>query len=67
MPPRARQVMRLLEQDGWRWTRSTGSHYIYVHPSKPGHVAVPGPPNREIRPGLYHAILRQAGLKGGRR
>ena len=50
-----------------RLARSTGSHHIYVHPTKPGHVAVPGPRNKELKLGLYHAILKQAGLKGGLR
>jgi predicted RNA binding protein YcfA (HicA-like mRNA interferase family) len=46
MPPRdfdldIRAIRHRLEREGWRIRPSKGPHDIYVHPSKPGHVAVP--------------------------
>ncbi|HEY1207157.1 MAG TPA: type II toxin-antitoxin system HicA family toxin [Bryobacteraceae bacterium] len=34
--------MRLVESDGWRHVRTTGSHRHYKHPSKPNVVTIPG-------------------------
>ena len=35
-----RDIIRLIEQDGWYWKRTSGSHEIYKHPNKPGTVVV---------------------------
>ena len=37
-----RDVIKLIEQDGWRFERQRGSHRIYRHPTKPGTVTVAG-------------------------
>ncbi len=42
MPVKVRDMIRRLEDDGWRWDRTKGSHRVYVHPAKPGIVVVPG-------------------------
>ncbi len=31
----------MLEDDGWRHNRTTGSHMMYIHSTKPGPVVVP--------------------------
>jgi predicted RNA binding protein YcfA (HicA-like mRNA interferase family) len=61
-----RDVIGMIEQDGWRVVRTTGSHRQYKHPSKPGTVTVAGKPNLDVPPGTLNSILKQAGLKGGR-
>lgn len=60
-----RDVIRMIESDGWRICRSTGSHLIYDHPVKRGIVTVSGGGklNRDIPPGTLASILKQAGLK----
>lgn len=60
-----RDVIGMIEQDGWRLVRTTGSHRQYKHPSKPGIVTVAGKPNLDVPPGTLNSILKQAGLKGG--
>ena len=37
-----RDVVRMLEQDGWRIARTVGSHQQFKHPTKPGTVTVAG-------------------------
>jgi predicted RNA binding protein YcfA (HicA-like mRNA interferase family) len=37
-----REMIRLLEADGWRLKRITGSHRHFAHPEKPGLVTVAG-------------------------
>lgn len=58
------ELLRLLEQDGWRLMRTRGSYRQYKNPKKPGTVTVAGKPSLEDVPsGTLNAILRQAGLK----
>jgi predicted RNA binding protein YcfA (HicA-like mRNA interferase family) len=38
---KVREVIRMLEQDGWYLDRTRGSHRQYKHPKKPGLVTVP--------------------------
>jgi predicted RNA binding protein YcfA (HicA-like mRNA interferase family) len=62
-----RDVIRLIEQDGWRLVRTTGSHHQYRHPAKTGTVTIAGKPNLDVPPGTLNSILKQAGLKGQQR
>lgn len=57
------ELIRLLTDDGWRLTRTRGSHRQYKHPTKPGTVTVAGKPSLDVPPGTLNAILKQAGLK----
>jgi predicted RNA binding protein YcfA (HicA-like mRNA interferase family) len=65
MPPRltVREVIRLIESDGWHLVATRGSHRQYKHPSKAGRVTVAGKSSDEIAPGTLNSILKQAGLK----
>ena len=60
---RVREVLKLLEQDGWFLVRQKGSHRQYKHPTKPGRVTVAGNLGDELPPGTLNSILNQAGLK----
>jgi len=53
----------LIEGDGWFLVRTRGSHRQYHHPSKRGTVTIAGNENREVAPGTWNSILKQAGLK----
>ncbi len=59
-----RDVLRMIESDGWFLIRTTGSHRQFHHPIKPGTVTVAGQPNKTVPPGTLNSILKQAGLKG---
>jgi predicted RNA binding protein YcfA (HicA-like mRNA interferase family) len=58
-----RDVIKLLEKDGWSLVTIKGSHRQYKHPSKPGRVTVPGNLGDDIAPGTFNSILKQSGLK----
>jgi predicted RNA binding protein YcfA (HicA-like mRNA interferase family) len=58
-----RDVIRVLEDDGWRLIAQRGSHRQYEHPSKPSKVTVAGKPNADVPKGTAANILRQAGLR----
>jgi predicted RNA binding protein YcfA (HicA-like mRNA interferase family) len=60
---KVRDVIRLLEEDGWLLVRTRGSHRQYKHPVKLGLVTVPGKPGDDLATGTLHSVLKQAGLK----
>lgn len=61
---RVRDVMKLVEADGWRIVATRGSHRQYKHPVKLGRVTIPGHPSDDIHVGTLKSVLSQAGLKG---
>ena len=63
--PKVRDAIRLVERDGWVLDRIVGSHRQYRHPNKPGTVTIPGHGSKDLPPGTWHSILKQAGLKEG--
>jgi len=63
MNVQVRDVIRLIERDGWHQVRQTGSHRHYRHAKKKGTVTVPGHFSDELHPKTLQSILKQAGLK----
>jgi predicted RNA binding protein YcfA (HicA-like mRNA interferase family) len=61
-----REVIKMLEEAGWRLDRQVGSHRQFRHPDKPGTVTVAGKPSSDLKPGTLASVFRQAGLKGPR-
>lgn len=60
---KVRDLIRLIEGDGWALARTRGSHRQFKHPEKSGLVTVPGHLSDELAPGTLNSILKQAGLK----
>ena len=60
---KVRDVIKMLEQDGWYLDRTRGSHRQFKHPVNPGLATVPGKPGDDLGPGTLNSILKQAGLK----
>jgi predicted RNA binding protein YcfA (HicA-like mRNA interferase family) len=60
---KVRDVLRMLNDDGWFLATTRGSHRQFKHPSKAGRVTVPGKPNDDLAPGTLNSIMKQAGLK----
>jgi predicted RNA binding protein YcfA (HicA-like mRNA interferase family) len=61
-----RDVVRMLEDDGWVLERTKGSHLQWRHPHKPGTVTIAcgGKLGRDVPPGTLASIRKQAGIKG---
>ena len=59
---RAREIERIILDDGWRVKTQRGSHRHYVHPAKPGKVTIPFHPG-DLDKNTVDSILKQAGLK----
>lgn len=53
----------MIESDGWRLTRTRGSHRQYNHQTKPGTVTIAGHPSADLAQKTEKPILKQAGLQ----
>ncbi|MBW4602959.1 MAG: type II toxin-antitoxin system HicA family toxin [Calothrix sp. FI2-JRJ7] len=60
---KVKEIINLIEDDGWYLTRTRGSHRQYKHPGKSGLVTVPGKPSDDLAPGTLNSILKQAQLE----
>ena len=58
-----REVVKLVEEDGWRLVNTVGSHQQFKHPIKTGRVTIAGKPGKDVPEGTRKSILRQAGLE----
>jgi predicted RNA binding protein YcfA (HicA-like mRNA interferase family) len=58
----SKQLIRQLESDGWLLRGVKGSHHVFTHPLKPGHITV-SHPKQDLGVGIIHKLLKQAGLK----
>ena len=60
---KVRDVIKLVEKDGWIMRNQQGSHRQYKHPLKPGKVTIAGHPSMDMAPKTLKSVLEQAGLK----
>lgn len=60
---KVRELISLIESDGWTLVRTKGSHRQFQHPAKPGTVTVAGKPGIDVPPGTLNSVLKQTGLK----
>jgi predicted RNA binding protein YcfA (HicA-like mRNA interferase family) len=58
-----RDIIRIIEDDGWYIVATRGSHRQYKHPTKLGRVTISGNPGHDVMPGTLNSILKQARLK----
>jgi predicted RNA binding protein YcfA (HicA-like mRNA interferase family) len=63
MGMKVREVIELLEEDGWVKVAQRGSHRQFKHETKTGKVTVPGKLSSEVRRGTLKSILKQAGME----
>ncbi len=61
---KVKEILKLIENDGWYLAATKGSHRQFKHNTKPGRVTIAGKPSDDIQPGTLNSILKQAQLKG---
>jgi len=61
-----RELRKLLERNGFVFTRQSGSHAIFKHPESKRRVVLPIH-SSDIPTGTLNAILKDAGLKPSRK
>ncbi len=64
---KVKEVIKMIEQDGWFMIRRRGSHRQYRHNYKKGLVTVAGHLDDDLAKGTLNSVLKQAGLKYGRK
>jgi predicted RNA binding protein YcfA (HicA-like mRNA interferase family) len=57
-----REVIGLIQDDGWSLVVTKGSHRQYKHPTKSGRVTIAGHPNDDLSPGTLDSVFKQAQL-----
>lgn len=63
MSLKVKEVIKLIQKDGWYLVAQEGSHRQYKHSTKPGRVTIAGKLSDDLASGTYNSILKQAGLK----
>jgi predicted RNA binding protein YcfA (HicA-like mRNA interferase family) len=58
----SRELIKIIEKDGWKLVATVGSHHQFKHPTKTGKVTIPHP-KKELAPKTIKTILKQAGLQ----
>ena len=68
MPERltVRELIRLIEDDGWFLNRTRGSHRQFRHAIKKGTVTIAGKPSDTVHPKTLSSVLKQAQLEDER-
>ncbi|NEU73843.1 type II toxin-antitoxin system HicA family toxin [Hassallia byssoidea VB512170] len=59
---KVREIIKLIEADGWYLARTRVSHRQYKHPTKAGLVTVPGKLSDDLALGTLNSIFKQAQL-----
>ena len=54
-------LIKELEKAGWMLRGVKGSHHVYTHPARGGHLSVPHP-KKDLGAGLVRKLRKQAGL-----
>jgi len=58
----SREVIKILEENGWYFVRCVGDHYQFKHQSKPGKVTITHPV-KDIPIDTLKNVEKQAGIK----
>jgi predicted RNA binding protein YcfA (HicA-like mRNA interferase family) len=62
----SREIIRLIEAEGWEFKDQRGSHIQFKHPSRAGKTTVPHPV-KDVKLPTIISIERQSGVKLRRR
>jgi len=60
---KVRDVIKIIEADGWYLVTTKGSHRQYKHPVKPGRITIAGHLADDLAPGTLNSIFKQAKIK----
>jgi len=60
---KVRDIIKMIEKDGWNLIVTKGDHRQFKHPEKSGRVTIAGHPGDDLAPGTLNSIFKQANLK----
>ena len=58
----SREVIKILQADGWYFVACVGDHHHFKHPNKPGRVTVTHP-KKDLPKRTLQRIAQQANIK----
>ena len=62
MSKKVRELIKLLEMNGWHFIRERGDHKIYGKEGAKRSIPVPGKMSKDLRASEWYGILREAGI-----
>ena len=60
---KARELVKLVESEGWVFDRQKGSHMVFVKEGTLRPLVIPNHPSKDIKKKTLLDILKQAGLR----
>ena len=60
---KTRDILRLVQDEGWYQVAQRGSHRRFKHPVKPGKVTIAGHPSEEMDEGTRKSIFHAASYR----
>lgn len=60
---KVKEVIKMLEEDGWVQVAQKGSHRQFKHSTKKGRVTINGASNENLSQFLLNSIWKQAGWR----
>ena len=60
---KVRDLIKMIEADGWYLVTIKGSHRQYKHLTKSGRVTIAGHSNHDLALGTLNSVLKQTKLK----
>ena len=60
---KVKEIIKLIEKDGWFLVKTRGDHRQFKHPTKKGKVTGPGNLSDDLALNTAKSILNQTGLK----
>ncbi|MBW2100936.1 MAG: type II toxin-antitoxin system HicA family toxin [Deltaproteobacteria bacterium] len=57
---KVRDILKIIEDDGWYQVATRESHRQYKHPHKSGRVTIAGHFGDDLSPGTLNSIYKQA-------
>lgn len=63
MTMKVKEVISLLEENGWEFKRMRGDHRIFGKENARRPIVVPGALSDDLKEGTLNSILKEAGLK----
>lgn len=60
---KVKEILKMLEDEGWYLSKQVGSHRQYKHPTKQGKVTVNKKPSDTLDQEILNSIFKQAGWK----
>ncbi|MFA5331749.1 MAG: type II toxin-antitoxin system HicA family toxin [Methanoregula sp.] len=60
---KVRDIIKMIEANGWYLVATKGSHRQYKHREKPGRITIAGHLTDDLAPGTQNSIFKQAQFK----